>query len=58
MFKIGVVEFDYGHDSGGATYGAQTVYRVEIDPGSLAEANAMRWQMLGQRDQVVAVVLG
>ena len=56
MFKIGVVEFDCGHDSGGATYGTQTVYRVEINPGSLAEANAMRWQMLGQRDQVVAVV--
>ena len=56
MFKIGVVEFDYGHDSGGATYGTQTVYRVEIDPGSLAEANAMRYQLLGQKDKIVAVV--
>jgi hypothetical protein len=56
MFKIGVVEFDCGHDSGGATYGAQTVYRVEINPGSLAEANAMRWQMLGQKDKIVAVL--
>ena len=56
MFKIGVVEFDCGHDSGGARYGAQTVYRVEINPGSLAEANAMRWQMLGQKDKIVAVV--
>lgn len=56
MFKIGVVEFDCGHDSGGATYGAQTAYRVEINPGSLAEANAMRWQMLGQKDKIVAVL--
>lgn len=56
MFKIGVVEFECGHDSGGATYGTQTVYRVEINPGSLAEANAMRWQMLGQKDKIVAVV--
>jgi len=55
MFKIGVVEFDYGHDSGGAAYGTQTVYQVEINPGSLAEANAMRYQLLGQRGKIVGV---
>jgi hypothetical protein len=55
MFKIGVVEFDCGHDSGGARYGDTSVYRVEIDPGCLYDANAMRWQLQGYKGKLVGV---
>ena len=55
MFKIGLVEFDFGHNENGATYGDQTVYQVEVAPGTLAAANAMRWQLQGQKGSVVGV---
>jgi hypothetical protein len=55
MFKIGLVEFDIGHNENGATYGDQTVYQVEVAPGTLAAANAMRWQLQGQKGSVVGV---
>lgn len=55
MFKIGVVEFDCGHDSGGARYGDTSVYKVEIDPGCLYDANAMRWQLQGYKGKIVGV---
>ena len=35
MFKVGLVEFDVGHFDQGSSYGDQTVYRVEVDPGTL-----------------------
>ena len=55
MFKVGLVEFDVGHFDQGSSYGDQTVYRVEVDPGTLEAANAMRWQLQGQKGSVVGV---
>lgn len=55
MFRVGLVEFDVGHFDQGSSYGDQTVYRVEVDPGTLEAANAMRWQLQGQKGSVVGV---
>jgi hypothetical protein len=55
MFKIGLVEFDIGHNAGGASYGDQTVYQVEVNPGTLEEAHAMRLQLLGHKGDIVGV---
>lgn len=54
-FNIGVISFDWGHNSGGASYGDQTVYQVEIISPSLAEANAVKWQLLGYKGRTVGV---
>lgn len=55
-FKIGRVEFDWGHSAGGAQLGAGVrTYSVEVNPGTVEKATAMSLQLRGQVGKLVAV---